>query len=240
MYKFTGPAARAALVAGLVSALGSGYAAHAAGHPVTASPHGTCAQQSGAGEGTEYGSRSGPGTSARHGAKDRGRHPVAAMGGEEEQPPPGYGGFTEESGYGQEKPCSPAPTGTPPEQSPTPVPSPTWPSGPTPTGTPTWPAPTPPASTPPTRPPTSPPATWTPAPTPTYPDTTPSETPAPPETAPPGTPETSPSPSSPPRLAETGADSNASLLGALSVGAVVTGAAALALSRRASRGKYGK
>ncbi|MER0446452.1 hypothetical protein ABR738_18105 [Streptomyces sp. Edi4] len=42
-----------------------------------------------------------------------------------------------------------------------------------------------------------------------------------------------------PTLADTGADANASLLGALSVGAVVTGAAAVALSRRAARGKYG-
>ncbi|AYG82172.1 hypothetical protein DWB77_04342 [Streptomyces hundungensis] len=44
----------------------------------------------------------------------------------------------------------------------------------------------------------------------------------------------------PPTLADTGADANATLLGALSVGAVVTGAAAVALSRRSSRGRYGE
>ncbi|MFE4855671.1 hypothetical protein [Streptomyces sp. NPDC056670] len=44
----------------------------------------------------------------------------------------------------------------------------------------------------------------------------------------------------PPQLAHAGADSRASLLGALSVGAVVTGTAAVALSRRASRSRYGK
>ncbi|MEU9100410.1 hypothetical protein [Streptomyces sp. NPDC048361] len=43
-----------------------------------------------------------------------------------------------------------------------------------------------------------------------------------------------------PTLADTGADATASLLGALSVGAVVTGAAAVALSRRSSRGRYGE
>ncbi|MFG3285407.1 hypothetical protein [Streptomyces sp. NPDC048111] len=44
----------------------------------------------------------------------------------------------------------------------------------------------------------------------------------------------------PPQLAHTGADGRASLLGALSVGAVVTGTAAVALTRRASRSRYGK
>ncbi|GGY28731.1 MULTISPECIES: hypothetical protein [Streptomyces] len=44
----------------------------------------------------------------------------------------------------------------------------------------------------------------------------------------------------PPQLAHAGADSRASLLGALSVGAVVTGTAAVALSRRVSRSRYGK
>ncbi|MGW2481115.1 hypothetical protein ACWCWQ_14990 [Streptomyces sp. NPDC001571] len=44
----------------------------------------------------------------------------------------------------------------------------------------------------------------------------------------------------PPQLAHAGADSRASLLGALSASAVVTGTAVVALSRRASRGRYGK
>ncbi|MCX5381779.1 hypothetical protein [Streptomyces sp. NBC_00083] len=44
----------------------------------------------------------------------------------------------------------------------------------------------------------------------------------------------------PPRLADTGADAPASLLGAVSATAVVTGAAAVALSRRSSRGTDGE
>ncbi|WP_406508102.1 hypothetical protein [Streptomyces sp. NBC_00212] len=224
MYKFTGPAVRAALVAGLVSALGTGYAAYAADHPAPVPPHDACDPHSGAGKGKGHGPGNGPEAAPRQ------HYAHSALAGRWGEEPPASDG-TEESGSGQEMPWSPAPTGTPPKHTPTPTPTamPTW--G---TQSPTaWPTPSPSGSTPPTGPPSSPPDTWTSTPTPTYPSSTPPE-----ET--PTAPAPSPSASAPPHLAHTGADSKASLLGALSAGAIVTGAAAVALTRRASRGKCEK
>uniref|UniRef100_A0AAU2V762 Gram-positive cocci surface proteins LPxTG domain-containing protein n=1 Tax=Streptomyces sp. NBC_00003 TaxID=2903608 RepID=A0AAU2V762_9ACTN len=228
MYKFTGPATRAALVAGLVTVLGTGYTAYAADQPVPASPHASCAPPSGAGQGSQTGPEAAP---RQHLAQQA----IAAMRGEGQQPLD-YGG-NEDHGQGQEiPPGKPAPSAAPPKQTPPdtqPSNGAIWPA-PTPSGTSTWPASTPSATASPTSAPVSPPATWTPTPTPTHSGSTPSE-----ETSP-NTPGTSPSASAPPHLAHTGADSKASLLGALSVSAVVMGAAAVALSRRASRGKAGK
>ncbi|MFD7166951.1 hypothetical protein [Streptomyces violascens] len=219
MYKFTGPAARAALVAGLVSVLGTGYTAYAADHPVPASPHSTCAPQSDAGKGNSSGNEpeAAPRPHLAHLA-------IAEKRGEQ---PPGNGG-TEEHGSGPQTPWSQASTVTPPKHTPTPTPTvePGWGEETTPASTPT--------STPSATPSTSPSATWTPTPTPTYPTSTP------PEETTPGTPGTSASPSAPPHLAHTGAGTKASLLGALSAGAIVTGAAAVALTRRASRSKCEK
>ncbi|MFI6054800.1 hypothetical protein ACIBCO_32525 [Streptomyces violascens] len=262
MYKFTGPAARAALVAGLVSVLGTGYAAYATDHPAPASPSSTSAPHSDA----TPDKGSSPGTAPEAPPQQHYAHAAIAQKWAEL----GYGyDSTEEDGSGPETPWSPAPSGTPPKHTPTPTPTvkPTWgedtwgeqtpPVSTPPTGTPTsppgaWtPTPTPtspPGSWTPTPTPTSPPGTWTPTPTPTYPTptatsptTTPTyPTPTPPQQTTPGTPGTSPSPPSPPHLAHTGAGSKASLLGALSAGAVVTGAAAVALTRRASRSKCEK
>ncbi|WP_438293215.1 hypothetical protein [Streptomyces sp. HUAS TT7] len=238
MYKFTGPAARAAIVAGLVSVLSTGYAAYAAGNPVPASPHSACSPHSEAAEGQGDSSGNEPEAAPQH----HYAHEAIAEKLGEQHP----AGGTEEHGSGPQTPWSPA--ATPPKQTPTLTPTPTveatwgeqtppqatWGEQTPPASTP--PASTPPASTPPTGTPTgsptSPPGTWTPTSTPTYP------TPTPPEKTTPGTPGTSPS--APPHLAHTGAGSKASLLGALSAGAIVTGAAAVALTRRASRSKCEK
>ncbi|MGW2818390.1 hypothetical protein [Streptomyces sp. NPDC001415] len=226
MYKFTGPAARAALVAGLVSVLGTGYTAYAADHPVPASPHSTCAPPSGA----EQGSQTGPEAAPR---QHYAQQAIAEKRGEGEQPPD----YSAGEEHGQEiPPAKPAPNAAPPKLTPPDTQSTNgaiWPA-PTPSGTSTWPASTPSATASPTWTPAAPPSTSTPTPAPTQSESTP-----PKETSP-DTPATSPSASAAPHLAHTGADSKASLLGALSVSALVTGAAAVALSRRASRGKAGK